>query len=105
MPTYEYRCEACGHEFERFQSITAPSVRKCPECGKLKVRRLIGAGAGIIFKGGGFYETDYRSESYKKDAKKDQESSTPKKDSSGTSDSSASGSDKKPKKQDTDDNA
>ena len=79
MPTYAYRCEACEHEFERFQSITANAIRKCPECGKLKVRRLIGSGAGILFKGGGFYETDYRSDSYK-DAAKKEKSSTEKKD-------------------------
>jgi putative FmdB family regulatory protein len=71
MPTYDYQCDACGHEFEKFQSITAPAVKKCPECGKLKVRRLIGTGAGVIFKGSGFYETDYRSESYKQAAKND----------------------------------
>jgi putative FmdB family regulatory protein len=58
MPTYDYACRACGHEFEEFQSITAPVMRKCPKCGKLKLERLIGTGAGIIFKGGGFYETD-----------------------------------------------
>ncbi len=75
MPTYDYECKACGHTFEKFQSITAPSVRKCPECGKLKVKRLIGTGAGIIFKGSGFYETDYRSDSYKKAAEKDKPSS------------------------------
>jgi putative FmdB family regulatory protein len=69
MPTYEYKCEACGAEFEKFQSITAPAIRKCPICGKNRVKRLIGTGAGLIFKGGGFYETDYRSESYKKAAK------------------------------------
>ena len=71
MPTYDYECSACGHTFEKFQFITAPAVRKCPECGKLKVRRLIGTGAGIIFKGSGFYQTDYRSESYRKAAEKD----------------------------------
>jgi len=71
MPTYDYECEACGHTFDRFQSITAPSIRKCPQCGKLKVRRLIGTGAGIIFKGNGFYQTDYRSASYRKAAEKD----------------------------------
>ena len=65
MPTYEYKCEACGHAFEKFQSIMASPVRKCPVCGKLKVRRLISMGAGVIFKGSGFYSTDYRSESYK----------------------------------------
>jgi len=69
MPTYDYRCSACGHEFEEFQSITAPPLRKCPKCGKGKLVRLIGTGAGVIFKGSGFYETDYRSEGYKKAAK------------------------------------
>lgn len=68
MPTYEYVCEGCGHEFERFESITARPLRSCPKCGKKKVKRLIGTGAGIIFKGSGFYQTDYRSESYKKAA-------------------------------------
>ena len=70
MPTYEYECGVCGHRFEKFQSIKAPAIRKCPECSKLKVRRLIGSGAGVIFKGSGFYQTDYRSESYKRDAEK-----------------------------------
>ncbi|MBN1787624.1 MAG: zinc ribbon domain-containing protein [Sedimentisphaerales bacterium] len=78
MPTYEYRCENCGYEFEKFQSMTASVLRKCPECGKNSLRRLIGTGAGVIFKGSGFYETDYRSESYKSAAKKDSESSTKK---------------------------
>lgn len=71
MPTYEYICGVCDHEFEAFQSITAKPLRDCPECGKKKVKRKIGTGAGIIFKGGGFYETDYRSESYKKSAEAD----------------------------------
>ncbi len=66
MPTYDYICESCGCEFEQFQSITAKSLRTCPKCGKRKLKRLIGAGAGVIFKGSGFYQTDYRSESYKK---------------------------------------
>ena len=70
MPTYDYLCENCGHAFEKFQSITASSLRKCPKCKKMKLNRLIGSGAGIIFKGSGFYETDYRSESYK-DGKKE----------------------------------
>ena len=69
MPTYDYQCSACGHEFEEFQSITAAPLKKCPECGKSKLVRLIGTGAGVIFKGSGFYETDYRSDSYKKAAK------------------------------------
>ena len=68
MPTYEYKCDACGIEFERFQSITAAPIKRCPECGKAKVRRLISTGAGLIFKGSGFYITDYRSEGYKKAA-------------------------------------
>jgi len=77
MPTYEYECGACGKRFERFQSITAASVRTCPSCGKRKVRRLIGAGAGVIFKGSGFYQTDYRSDSYKKGAEKEKPAAAP----------------------------
>jgi len=78
MPTYEYICDNCQHEFERFQSMKARPIRKCPECGKLGVQRLIGAGAGIIFKGSGFYQTDYRSEGYKKAAESEKKSSTDK---------------------------
>jgi putative FmdB family regulatory protein len=66
MPTYDYECDACGHEFELFQGINDPVQRKCPKCGKLKLRRLFGTGAAVVFKGSGFYQTDYRSESYKK---------------------------------------
>jgi putative FmdB family regulatory protein len=69
MPTYDYKCEACGHAFEQFQSMSAEPIRKCPSCGKLKVKRLIGTGAGLIFKGSGFYITDYRDQSYKDKAK------------------------------------
>lgn len=87
MPTYDYQCGACGHTFEEFQSITASALKKCPECGKLKLQRLIGTGAGVIFKGSGFYETDYRSEGYKKDAKAASEAGKAK------SESSSSGSD------------
>lgn len=87
MPTYDYRCHECGHEFEKFQSIKAPSIRKCPKCGKLKVKRLVGAGAGIIFKGSGFYQTDYRSDSYRKAAEKDK----PPSDSKPAGDSNAAG--------------
>jgi putative FmdB family regulatory protein len=86
MPTYDYRCNACGHEFELFQQMSAPVQRKCPECGKLKLQRLIGTGSAVLFKGGGFYETDYRSESYKKAAeaeKKPPESSADKKPDAG----------------------
>jgi len=71
MPTYEYICEECGYEFEQFQSITAKPLRKCPKCGKRKLRRLIGTGSGVIFKGSGFYQTDYRSKSYKEAEKKE----------------------------------
>jgi len=73
MPTYQYICENCGHELERFESITSKPARKCPNCGKNKLKRLIGTGAGIIFKGSGFYQTDYRSESYKKAVKGEKE--------------------------------
>lgn len=71
MPTYEYVCEGCGHQFEKFQSIKAEPARQCPECGKRKLRRLIGTGGGIIFKGSGFYCTDYRSPTYNASAKSD----------------------------------
>lgn len=66
MPTYEYRCGSCGHEFELFQSMKDAPKRKCPKCEKNALERLIGTGAAVLFKGSGFYETDYRSESYKK---------------------------------------
>ena len=82
MPTYDYVCDACEHEFEEFQMMSAKPLKKCPECGKNKLRRLIGTGAGIIFKGSGFYETDYRSDGYKKDKKADSEKKSEKKDSS-----------------------
>jgi len=94
MPTYEYVCKKCDHEFELFQSITADALETCPKdlCprkrwAKGRVRRAIGTGAGIIFKGSGFYETDYRSESYKAGAKKESESSKPKSDSKSKADS------------------
>jgi putative FmdB family regulatory protein len=98
MPTYEYICEKCGHQFEQFQSIAAEPLTVCPKerCGKKswgkgKVKRAIGAGAGLIFKGSGFYITDYRSEGYKQAAKKDSTSS-----SSKSSDAKASTSTAKP---------
>ncbi len=78
MPTYEYLCQACGHEFELFQSMSASVKRKCPDCGKLKLKRLIGIGSGVIFKGSGFYQTDYRSDSYKKAAEAEKKASEPK---------------------------
>lgn len=68
MPTYDYECKSCHHTWEAFQSIKAPPLKKCPECNKNQARRVIGPGAGIIFKGSGFYITDYRSEGYKKAA-------------------------------------
>jgi putative FmdB family regulatory protein len=71
MPTYDYECSACDHSFELFQSINEPVKRKCPACGKSKLRRLFGTGAALLFKGSGFYQTDYRSESYKKGAASD----------------------------------
>ena len=95
MPTYEYECTACSHRFERFQSITAKPVRTCPECGKRKVRRLIGPGAAVIFKGSGFYQTDYRSSDYKSKAKAEKASSTA---SSSSTDSTSSDSKKESKK-------
>jgi putative FmdB family regulatory protein len=93
MPTYDYECDACGHEWELFQRIVEDAVKKCPECKKKKARRLFGTGAAIMFKGSGFYETDYRSDSYKKGAKAAKDK---KKSDSGSSDSKSS-SDSKPK--------
>jgi len=98
MPTYEYECLKGGHKFERFQSMNDEPVKRCPVC-RCKVRRLFGSGAGIIFKGSGFYETDYRSSSYQQAAKKDTDassvsSSASKSESKGKSDS-AKGGDKK----------
>lgn len=81
MPTYEYACGKCGHEFERFQSILAEPVKKCPECGKNAVIRKIGIGGAVLFKGGGFYETDYRSEGYKSAADADKKAAEGKPDS------------------------
>lgn len=89
MPTYDYECDACGHEMEVFQGINDPVLKKCPECGKKKLRRLFGSGAAIVFKGSGFYQTDYRSEGYKKAAEADK----PKSDS-GDSKKEKSGGDK-----------
>lgn len=71
MPTYDYVCGQCDHSWELFQSITAKPITKCPACGKRKAKRMIGTGAGIIFRGSGFYQTDYRSSSYKKAAEAD----------------------------------
>jgi len=87
MPTYDYQCGACGHSFEKFQPITSRPVRKCPSCGKPKAKRLPGAGSVVIFKGGGFYCTDYRSDSYRKAAQAEKDkpaASAPKTDKSGS---------------------
>ena len=69
MPTYDYACESCGHEFEAFHSMNADSLTDCPECTKPSLKRLVGQGAGIIFKGTGFYETDYKKKSGSPDSK------------------------------------
>ena len=92
MPTYDYQCGACDHEFELFQAITAATKRKCPECGRLKLRRLIGPGAAIVFKGSGFYQTDYRSASYKKGAEAEKKSKTKSKGKSTSAKSKSNGS-------------
>lgn len=89
MPTYDYECGACGHKFEEFQSISAELLTKCPKCKKKKLVRLFGAGAALVFKGSGFYTTDYRSESYKSAAASDKSSSS-------SSDSSSTPSESKP---------
>jgi putative FmdB family regulatory protein len=77
MPTYDYKCPDCGHDFEAFQSINAKPIKVCPQCGKRKVKRLIGAGGGLIFKGSGFYLTDYaRKGEGKSEAKTEAKSET-----------------------------
>ncbi len=78
MPTYDYRCDACGHRFEQFQPITAEPLKKCPLCRKRAVQRLLGTGGGILFRGSGFYQTDYRSESYKKAVEAEKKATGPK---------------------------
>jgi putative FmdB family regulatory protein len=89
MPTYDYQCDACNHTFEIFQGINDDKLRKCPACKKLKLRRLLGTGAAVVFKGSGFYQTDYRSDSYKKAAAADQ---PPESKSEGKTDSKSSAS-------------
>jgi putative regulatory protein, FmdB family len=92
MPTYDYECKSCQHTWEVFQSIKAAPIKKCPECGKNQAKRVIGPGAGILFKGSGFYITDYRSDSYKKAAASDAKAS-----GSGSSDSGSGSSSKSDK--------
>ncbi len=91
MPTYDYICDSCKHEFEAFESIKADPQTVCPECHAATLRRKIGAGAAILFKGSGFYQTDYRSDSYKKSAAADKPSESKAADSK-ASDSSLSSS-------------
>ncbi len=86
MPTYEYHCDACEHNFDEFQSMSEEPLKKCPKCGRKKLRRVFGTGAAILFKGSGFYETDYRSDSYKSAAKADQEAAAKATGTTGTSD-------------------
>lgn len=102
MPTYDYSCEACGHHFEHFQSMTSRRLRTCPECKKKALIRLVGSGAGLIFKGSGFYETDYKRSGSGQGGETSKETApdkAPKKDggkdasSSGTSPSKDAGSD------------
>ena len=78
MPTYDYECQACHHRFERMQGMSAPHVRTCPKCGKKRVERHISGGSGLLFKGSGFYITDYRSKGYQDKAKADSEAAKPK---------------------------
>lgn len=93
MPTYDYVCEACGHRFEEMQSFKDEPLKKCPKCEQDALRRLFGAGAAILFKGSGFYQTDYRSESYKSAAKADQDSGSK---STSTNTTNGSSSESKP---------
>jgi putative FmdB family regulatory protein len=77
MPTYDYKCNACSHAFEAFQTMSAKVMKTCPKCGKNALKRLIGTGAAVVFKGSGFYQTDYRSEGYKKSADADKKAAEP----------------------------
>lgn len=90
MPTYDYECKSCGHTWEAFQPITAKPHTKCPECSRKSARRVIGPGAAILFRGSGFYLTDYRSESYKKAAEADRKASEPAKTETNGSESKSS---------------
>jgi putative FmdB family regulatory protein len=80
MPTYEYECRACKHNFDEFQGINDAPLKKCPKCGRKKLERKFGTGAAVLFKGSGFYQTDYRSESYKSAAKAEETTAKPAKD-------------------------
>ena len=95
MPTYEYICRQCEHEFEVFQSMTESAKRKCPKCGKNALERKIGLGAAVLFKGSGFYQTDYRSESYKKAAEAEKPSGDKKADTDSKGESKSAKSESK----------
>jgi putative FmdB family regulatory protein len=82
MPTYDYACGACGHRFERMHAMSQAPVRRCPKCGKRRVKRQVSSGGGFLFKGTGFYITDYRSKGYQEKAKADTEATKPKEDKS-----------------------
>lgn len=90
MPTYEYHCDGCEHHFDEFQAMSEEPLKRCPKCKKNKLRRIFGTGAAILFKGSGFYQTDYRSDSYKQAAKAEQDSGKP----AGKSDDSSKSGDK-----------
>jgi putative FmdB family regulatory protein len=96
MPTYDYECDACSHSFELFQSMSDPVQKKCPACGKNNLRRLFGTGGAVVFKGSGFYQTDYRSDSYTKGQKSEQKGSEDKSSDNKSDASTKSSSSKKP---------
>ena len=98
MPTYEYVCDGCGHNFDEFQSMKDDPLKTCPQCQEDKLRRLFGTGAAILFKGSGFYQTDYRSQSYQAGAKAEESAGKPAAEkSAGPDKSSANGSTAAPK--------
>ena len=100
MPTYDYECQACGHEWELFQSMKDSPVKSCPKCKKRKAKRLMGLGAGLIFKGTGFYETDYkRAGSKQNEGGAESSSSDSSSSESKGTEKKSTGSDSKPKKE------
>jgi putative FmdB family regulatory protein len=96
MPTYEYVCPPCGHEFEKFQSMNDEPVKVCPACRKRQVKRKIGMGAGLIFKGSGFYETDYKQAGRKKETESSEAKSESKSEGASSSKPKESAEKKKP---------